>query len=156
MIWPFFKISFDSSSSSSSSDHHQHHHHLLVAATTAAYSKHTEVRSNKGREVLRTRKVQFQDESKGRITKMARLQWTPSWSVGLLIVAPTLLLLLLVPLPYSTTTVQRLQMSSSTGVDSQLTSLSPGTSPLQPYNCCSIPFKSALTLLLHPRLFLPP
>ncbi len=127
MIWPFFKISFDSSSSSSSSDHHQHHHHhLLVAATAtaAAYSRHTEVRTSRGREVLRTRKVQFQEGSKGRFTKMARLQWTPAWSVGLLIVAPTLLLLLLVQLPYSTAAAQRLQMSSSsTGVDSQLTSL---------------------------------
>lgn len=44
---------------------------------------------------------------------MARLQWTPAWSVGLLIVAPTLLLLLLVQLPYSTAAAQRLQMSSS-------------------------------------------
>ncbi len=126
MIWPFFKISFDSSSSSSSSDHHQHHHHLLVAATAtaAAYSSHSEVRSSRGREVLRTRKVQFQEGSKGRFTKMARLQWTPAWSVGLLIVAPTLLLLLLVQPPYSTAAAQRLQMSSSsTGVDSQLTSL---------------------------------
>ncbi len=126
MIWPFFKISFDSSSSSSSSDHHQHHHHLLVAgtATAAAYSRRSEVRSSRGREVLRTRKVQFQEGSKGRFTTMARLQWTPAWSVGLLIVAPTLLLLLLVQLPYSTAAAQRLQMSSSsTGVDSQLTSL---------------------------------
>ncbi len=37
-----------------------------------------------------------------------------------------------------------------------LTSLSPSASPLLPYNCCSIPFKSAPALLLHPRLFLPP
>ncbi|KAH9548504.1 hypothetical protein CY35_11G090600 [Sphagnum magellanicum] len=44
---------------------------------------------------------------------MARLQWTPAWSVGLLIVSPTLLLLLLVQLPYSTAAAQRLQMSSS-------------------------------------------
>jgi hypothetical protein len=71
------------------------------------------VRSSRGREVLRTRKVQFQEGSKGRFTKMARLQWTPAWSVGLLIVAPTLLLLLLVQLPYSTAAAQRLQMSSS-------------------------------------------
>jgi len=32
--------------------------------------------------------------------------------------------------------------------------ISPGASPLLPYNCCSIPFKSAPILLLH--LFLPP
>ncbi len=89
--------------------------------------------------------------------KMARLQWTLAWSVGLLIVAPTLLLLLMVQLPYSTTIAQRLQMlSSSTSVDSQLTSLSLGASPLLPYNCYSIPFKSVPALLLHPCLFLPP
>ncbi len=29
-------------------------------------------------------------------------------------------------------------------------------SPLLPYNYCSIPFRSAPALLLHPRLFLPP
>ncbi len=81
------------------------------------------MRSSRGREVLRTQKVQFQEGSKGRFTKMARLQWTPAWSVGLLIVSPTLLLLLLVQLPYSTAAAQRLQMSSSTGVDSELTSL---------------------------------
>jgi hypothetical protein len=34
--------------------------------------------------------------------------------------------------------------------------LSLGVSPLLPYNYCSIPFKSAPALLLHPRLFLPP
>jgi len=38
----------------------------------------------------------------------------------------------------------------------ELASLSLGASPLLPYNCCSIPFKSAPALLLHPRLFLPP
>jgi hypothetical protein len=32
--------------------------------------------------------------------------------------------------------------------------ISPGASPLLPYNCCSIPFKSAPAILLH--LFLPP
>jgi len=32
--------------------------------------------------------------------------------------------------------------------------ISPGASPLLPYNCCSVPFKSAPALLLH--LFLPP
>jgi hypothetical protein len=32
--------------------------------------------------------------------------------------------------------------------------ISPGVSPLLPYNCCSIPFKSVPALLLH--LFLPP
>ncbi len=41
-------------------------------------------------------------------------------------------------------------------VKRELASLSPGASPLLPYNCCSIPFKSKLALLLHPRLFLPP
>jgi hypothetical protein len=38
----------------------------------------------------------------------------------------------------------------------ELASLSPGASPLLSYNCCSIPFKSAPALLLHPCLFLPP
>jgi hypothetical protein len=38
----------------------------------------------------------------------------------------------------------------------ELASLSSGISPLLPYNCCSIPFKSAPALLLHPRLFFPP
>ncbi len=38
----------------------------------------------------------------------------------------------------------------------ELASLSPGASPLLPYNCWSIPFKSTPALLLHPRLFLPP
>jgi hypothetical protein len=37
-----------------------------------------------------------------------------------------------------------------------LASLSPEASPLLPYNCCFIPFKSAPIFLLHPRLFLPP
>ncbi len=40
--------------------------------------------------------------------------------------------------------------------ESFISSLSLGASPLLPYNCCSIPFKSAPALLLHPRLFLPP
>jgi len=38
----------------------------------------------------------------------------------------------------------------------ELASLSPGASPLLPYNYCSIPFKSAPAFLLHPCLFLPP
>jgi hypothetical protein len=38
----------------------------------------------------------------------------------------------------------------------KLAFLSSGASPLLPYSCCSIPFKSAHALLLHPRLFLPP
>ncbi len=37
-----------------------------------------------------------------------------------------------------------------------ISSLSPGASPLLPYNCCSIPFKNVPALLLHPRLILPP